>query len=64
MKEPRILGDIMKEFLLESNDEYAVAFRRLYIRQLRSAKIAEFIGVGVFVRANRTNLHFRLSLSC
>ena len=30
MKEPRILGDIMKEFLLESNDEYAVAFRRLY----------------------------------
>lgn len=30
MKEPRLLGDIMKEYLLESNDDYAVAFRRLY----------------------------------
>lgn len=30
MKEPRLLGDIMKEYLLESNDEFAVAFRKLY----------------------------------
>lgn len=30
MKEPRILGDVMKEYLLESNDEFAVAFRKLY----------------------------------
>lgn len=30
MKEPRKLGDIMKEYLLESQDDFAVAFRRLY----------------------------------
>ena len=30
MKQPRILGDIMKEYLLESDDDFAVAFRRLY----------------------------------
>lgn len=30
MKHPRLLGDIMKEYLLESDDDFAVAFRRLY----------------------------------
>lgn len=30
MKEPRILGEIMKEFLLKSDDDFAVAFRKLY----------------------------------
>ena len=30
MKQPRLLGDIMKEYLLESDDDFAVAFRRLY----------------------------------
>jgi len=30
MKEPRLLGDVMKEYLLESDDDFAVAFRRLY----------------------------------
>lgn len=29
MKEPRILGEIMKEFLLKSDDDFAVAFRKL-----------------------------------
>lgn len=29
MKEPRFLGEIMKEFLLESDDDFAVAFRKL-----------------------------------
>lgn len=30
MKQPRLLGDIMKEYLLESDDDFAVAFRRHY----------------------------------
>lgn len=30
MKQPRLLGDIMKEYLLESDDDIAEAFRRLY----------------------------------
>ncbi len=30
MKQPRLLGDIMKEYLLESDDDFAVAFRCLY----------------------------------
>ena len=30
MKQPRLLGDIMKEYLLESDDDFARAFRRLY----------------------------------
>ena len=30
MKEPRLLGDVMKDYLLESDDDFAVAFRRLY----------------------------------
>jgi hypothetical protein len=30
MSQPRKLGDIMKEYLLESNDDFAKAFRRLY----------------------------------
>lgn len=30
MKQPRLLGDIMKEYLLESDDDFAKAFRRLY----------------------------------
>ena len=30
MKQPLLLGDIMKEYLLESDDDFAVAFRRLY----------------------------------
>lgn len=34
MKQPRLLGDIMKEYLLESDDDFAEAFaeafRRLY----------------------------------
>lgn len=30
MKQPRLLGDIMKEYLLESDDGFAKAFRRLY----------------------------------
>ncbi len=29
MKEPRLLGDIMKEYLRTSDDDFAVAFRRL-----------------------------------
>lgn len=30
MSQPRKLGDIMKEYLLESDDDFAKAFRRLY----------------------------------
>ncbi len=30
MKQPRLLGDIMKEYLLESDDDFVEAFRRLY----------------------------------
>ncbi|MBQ7222201.1 MAG: hypothetical protein IJS02_01900 [Bacteroidales bacterium] len=30
MSEPRLLGDIMKEYLLNSDDDFAVAFRALY----------------------------------
>ena len=30
MKQPRLLGDIMKEYLLESDDDFAKDFRRLY----------------------------------
>ncbi len=30
MKQPRLLGDIMKEYLLESDDDFAKAFHRLY----------------------------------
>ena len=30
MSQPRKLGDIMKECLLESDDDFAKAFRRLY----------------------------------
>lgn len=30
MKQPRPLGEIMKEYLLESDDDFARAFRRLY----------------------------------
>ena len=30
MSEPVLLGEIMKRYLLESNDEFAVAFRKLY----------------------------------
>lgn len=30
MKEPRLLGDIMKEYLYYSDDDFAAAFRRLY----------------------------------
>lgn len=30
MIEPVLLGEIMKRYLLESNDDFAVAFRKLY----------------------------------
>ena len=30
MSQPRKLGDIMKKYLLESDDDFAKAFRRLY----------------------------------
>lgn len=30
MKQPRLLGEVMKEYLLESDDDFAAAFRRLY----------------------------------
>ncbi len=30
MKEPRKLGDIMREYLLQSDDDFARAFRKLY----------------------------------
>ena len=30
MCEPVLLGEIMKRYLLESNDDFAVAFRKLY----------------------------------
>ena len=30
MSEPVLLGEIMKRYLLESNDDFAVAFRKLY----------------------------------
>ncbi len=30
MKQPRKLGDIMREYLLQSNDDFARAFRKLY----------------------------------
>lgn len=29
MREPILLGEIMKKYLLESNDDFAVAFRKL-----------------------------------
>ena len=31
MSEPRKLGDIMKEYLLNPNDDFARAFRELYL---------------------------------
>ena len=30
MSEPRLLGEIMCEYLLHSDDDYAKAFRQLY----------------------------------
>ncbi len=30
MKQPRKLGEIMREYLLQSNDDFARAFRKLY----------------------------------
>ena len=30
MSEPVLLGEIMKRYLLESNDDFAVAFRKLH----------------------------------
>ncbi len=30
MREPILLGEIMKKYLQESNDDFAVAFRKLY----------------------------------
>lgn len=30
MSEPRKLGEIMKEYLLNSDDDFATAFRELY----------------------------------
>lgn len=30
MREPRKLGDIMREYLLQSDDDFARAFRKLY----------------------------------
>ncbi|MDO4827369.1 MAG: hypothetical protein Q4B16_07450 [Bacteroidia bacterium] len=30
MKQPRLLGEIMNEYLLRSDDDYARAFRELY----------------------------------
>ena len=33
MREPRKLGDIMREYLLQSDDDFARAFRKLYQEQ-------------------------------
>ena len=30
MKQPALLGDLMKDYLINSNDDYARAFRELF----------------------------------
>lgn len=30
MSQPRLLGEVMKEYLINSDDEYARAFRKLF----------------------------------